>query len=77
MNDLMAVATIRRLLVQLGYTMSPEEPNGLIGPLTLWIALPREDLSGQTPHAALAEPEGEARVSEVLRRMLEQKGIKP
>lgn len=74
MNDLMAVATIRRLLIQLGYTMSPEDPKGLVGPLTLWISQPREDLAGQTPLAALTQPQGEARVSEVLQRMLERRG---
>lgn len=70
MNDLMAVATVRCLLLELGYTLSPEDPHGRIGPLTLWIAQPREDLAGESPLEALTRSDGVARVTEVLRRML-------
>ena len=48
-NDLMAIATVRRLLVELEYQLLPEAAEGRIGPLSLWIVQPRPELQGQSP----------------------------
>lgn len=70
MRDLMAIATVRRLLLELGYELQPEAAGTLVGPLVLWIAEPRTDLDGLTPLEVLSDTDGEARLSECLRRIL-------
>lgn len=70
MNDLRAIATVRRLLLELGCVPAPDEPHPRIGALSLWIAQPRHDLDGQTPMAALAQAGGEERVRWCLMRLL-------
>src|SRR5258706_520776 len=39
----MAVATVRRLLLELSYEMFPEPAGTLVGPLALWIHQPRPE----------------------------------
>ena len=73
----MAVATIRRLLIELGYTLAPEDPRGQVGPLTLWITESRSDLAGLTPLQALSLPDGETRLRQVLIRMLRERPSAP
>ena len=34
-DDLLALATIRRLLLELGYVLHPESPDNVVGPLQL------------------------------------------
>jgi len=70
MQDLMAIATVRRLLGELGYELQPEEPRGIVGPLSLWVAEPRQDLNGLSPLSTLALPDGEDQVRQALVRML-------
>lgn len=70
MRDLMAIATVRRLLRELGHELHPEDPHGIFGPLNLWVAEPRDDLNGLSPLIALVLPDGEERVRQVLVRML-------
>jgi len=70
MQDLMAIATVRRLLRELGYELQPEEPRGIVGPLSLWVAEPREDLNGLSPSGTLALPDGEDQLRQALVRML-------
>jgi hypothetical protein len=70
MKDLVAIATVRRLLLQLGYVLQPEELDAHVGPLSLWIAEPRPDLDGLTPMAALTQPDGEERVRACLLRVI-------
>jgi hypothetical protein len=65
-SDLMALATIRRLLLELGHPLQPERPGTLIGPLELWMHEPRPQLDGQSPLHALAGPAGEQRVRDCL-----------
>lgn len=56
MNDLVAIVTVRRLLLEMGYVLQPEEIDAHVGPLNLWVAQSRADLDGLTPMAALSEP---------------------
>lgn len=55
MKDLVAIVTVRRLLLEMGYVLQPEEIDAHVGPLSLWVAEPRPDLDGLTPMAALSE----------------------
>jgi hypothetical protein len=66
----MAIATVRRLLRELGYELQPEDPRGIVGPLSLWVAEPRDDLNGLSPLITLALPDGEDQVRQALARML-------
>jgi len=46
-SDLMALAIIRRLLLELGHPLQPERPETLIGPVELWVHEPRPSLTGR------------------------------
>lgn len=70
MKDLVAIVTVRRLLLEMGYVLQPEEIDALVGPLSLWVAQFRADLDGLTPMAALSEPGGEERVRACLMRVI-------
>jgi len=70
MKDLLAVATVRRLLREMGYCLQPEAPGGLVGPLSLWVAESRPELDGRSPMQALDLPDGEARLRECLKAMV-------
>ena len=70
MNDLVAIVTVRRLLLELGYALAPEDINGRIGPLSLWISEPRPDLNGHSPMSALAQPGGEDLLRQCLARLV-------
>jgi hypothetical protein len=59
-SDLLAVATVRRMLLEMGLVLQPETSGGLIGPLGLWVMQPRVDLGGLTPLEVLKTPNGEA-----------------
>ena len=61
-SDLLALATIRRILLELGLALQPEAAGTLVGPLELWMHEPRPQLDGQSPLQALAGADGEARV---------------
>ena len=65
-SDLLALATIRRMLLELGHALQPEAPGTLVGPLELWMHQPRAELDGQTPLQALAGVDGEAQVRACL-----------
>lgn len=69
-QDLLALATIRRLLLELGAPLGPEVDGTLVGPLERWMHEPREDLGGDTPLSALSAPEGVDQVRQCLRRMI-------
>ena len=70
MKDLLALATIRRLLVELGAPLGPEVDGTLVGPVERWMHEPREDLGGSTPLRALSAPEGVNQVRQCLRSMI-------
>lgn len=58
-SDLLALATIRRILLELGHALQPEAPGTLVGPLKLWMHEPRPQLDGQSPLQAIAGVDGE------------------
>jgi len=65
-SDLLALATIRRILLELGHTLAPEAPGTLVGPLELWMHQPRTEFDGQSPLQVLASADGEARIRACL-----------
>jgi len=67
MNDRLALAIVRRLLLELGAPLGPEVDGALVGPLECWMHEPREDLGGSTPLRALASSEGVDQVRKTLR----------
>ena len=70
MNDLLALATLRRLLLELGAPLGPEVEGTLVGPLERWMHEPREDLGGSAPLEVLRAPDGVDQVRECLRAMI-------
>ncbi len=52
-SDLLALATIRRILLELGHALQPEAPGTLVGPLELWMHQPRPELDDQSTLQAL------------------------
>jgi hypothetical protein len=67
MNDLLALATMRRILLELGH----ESPSALIEhPLELWMRVPRSELDGQSALMALGSIGGEERVRACLEKLL-------
>ena len=70
MKDLIAIAKVRRLLLNLEHDLAPEQLEALVGPLNHWIAAPAEDLDGRSPMRVLDEPEGEGRLLAYLNRLL-------
>ena len=70
-SDLLALAIIRRVLLELGCEVQPEEPGQLIGPLELWMHEPRPQLEGLTPLQAMQTPGGADRVRLCLVDLIE------
>lgn len=70
MRDLMALATVRRLLLELGFVLLPEGHDQRIGPLELWIREPRAELDGRTPLEVLAVPGGEGVLKKCLAELI-------
>jgi hypothetical protein len=62
MSDLLALATIRRMLLELGVALGPEEPGTLVGPLELWMHQRRPEWEGRSPLQVMADTDGSARV---------------
>jgi hypothetical protein len=69
-SSLMAIAVIRRLLLQLGVA-EDEDPRRLLGePIEVWVVRPMAEFDGRTPAQTLAAPGGEAVVRSWLKRGL-------
>ncbi len=66
----MAIATIRRMLIELGLELPPGEVENRMGLLSQWISQPRPDLAGQTPLQVLSTPDGEMRLRQVFTALL-------
>jgi hypothetical protein len=75
--DLLAIATVRRLLLELGHELQPERPGTLVGPVELWVYEPRPQLDGQSPLQALAGPDGERRVRDCLVELIAMSADSP
>ncbi|MET0211098.1 MAG: hypothetical protein ABW220_18795 [Burkholderiaceae bacterium] len=64
--DLLALATIRRTLLELGFEIGPDPEGSAVGTLELWMHAARDDLDGLSPLQALRQPDGPARVRACL-----------
>jgi hypothetical protein len=71
MNDLLALATIRRILLEIGHESRPAL---LVEPLELWMRAPRPELDGASALKALSSAGGEARVRACLEQLLGNTG---
>ena len=75
MNDLLALATIRRLLLELGYQLVREPARTPAGSLELWMHFPRDDLGGRSPFRVLQGEDGEAMVRSCLASFIESNSV--
>jgi hypothetical protein len=62
----MAILVVRRLLLELGHALQPDEFDPRISPLQLWVSLPRPDLEGLSPMDVLAQSGGDERLRQCL-----------
>ena len=67
MNDLLALATIQRILLEIGHESRPAL---LVEPLELWMRKPRPELDGASALEAMSSPGGEAQVRACLELLL-------
>ena len=58
--DLMAIAHVRRLLLELGLEEAPERLIPAALGYSLWVSLPIAELEGKTPKELVADAEGSA-----------------
>lgn len=68
-SDLLALAQVRRTLLELGYRMQPDAaagPDGGIGALEAWLHTPHAALDGATPMQALQGEGGHQRIQQLL-----------
>jgi hypothetical protein len=72
-SDLIAIAFVRRTLMELGFQLNPDAMGRQadVGALELWVHEPRPELGGATPLAVLKTESGEDRIREVLRGLSE------
>jgi hypothetical protein len=70
LRDLIAIARLRRLVLELGQALAPEQLEAKLGPLNLWITAPAEELDGRSPMADFDEPGGEERMLVYLSKVL-------
>jgi hypothetical protein len=70
MKDLMALALVRRMLLELGYTVQPDAAVDHIGALEVWLHEPVDELGGLSPMGVLKELDGSARLRDHLRARL-------
>ena len=70
--DLLAIAFVRRTLLELGFQLNPEtlERHVNVGALELWIHERRDDLGGETPLAMMRDEAGMERLRDVLKAMV-------
>lgn len=72
MNDLLALALVRKMLLELGYSMKPDASVDHVGALEVWLHEPIDELDGRSPLHVLGELGGEDRLRTHLKRGLEQ-----
>lgn len=69
----MALARVRRMLLELGYSMKPDAaagPEGSIGALEVWLHTPLVGMGGISPLQALQTQEGEDLVRTALAQLV-------
>lgn len=67
MNDLLALATLRRMLLEVGYDWAAEQAPGS---LEIWAWQGRPELDGNSPMEMLVGADGEALVRACLAQLL-------
>lgn len=73
MHDLLALATIRRLLLEMNHVLVPESALADAGALEVWMHQARNDLNGLSPLGVLSLEDGEAQLRVCLARLLSSK----
>ena len=69
-SSLLAIAIVRRLLLEL-QVPEGQDPVRLLGqPIEVWVSRPVEDFNGQSPAQVLAAPSGDDMVRAWLERRL-------
>ena len=58
--DLMAIAHVRKVLLELGYEDVPERLVSSSLGMSLWVSLPIADLAGRNPKQLVADDDGRA-----------------
>ena len=69
-SNLMAIAVVRKLLLELGAVEDPDGPFFFGEPLEVWIVRARPELAGLSPAQTLGRPGGEDRVRSLIRQLL-------
>jgi uncharacterized protein (DUF2384 family) len=67
--DLMVLARLRRMLLELGIELALDRHDGTAGALELWMHQPRPELEGQTPLVAMQDEVGAEKVRACLRSL--------
>ena len=69
-SSLLAIAIVRRLLLELKVPEGQDPVRMLAEPIEVWVRRPVEDFDGRTPAQALAAPGGDDMVRSWLQRRL-------
>lgn len=72
MNDLLALALVRKMLLELGYSMKPDASVDHVGALEVWLHQPIDELGGRSPLQVLSGEGGELVLRTHLKSGLEQ-----
>jgi hypothetical protein len=69
MRDLLAIATVRRLRLELGLPVETKGAGGVVDQVELWIGQPCAELGGLSPLQALDAEDGEVNIRAYLLAM--------
>jgi hypothetical protein len=69
-SSLLAIAIVRRLLLELQVPEEQDPVRMLAEPLEVWVSRPVEDFNGRSPAQVLAAPGGDDMVRSWLQRRL-------
>jgi hypothetical protein len=69
-SSLLAIAIVRRLLLELKVPEGQDPARMLAEPIEVWVSRPVEDFNGQSPAQVLAAPGGDDMVRSWLQRRL-------
>ena len=69
-SSLLAIAIVRRLLLELNVPEGQDPVRMLAEPIEVWVSRPVEDFNGQNPAQVLAAPGGDDMVRSWLQRRL-------
>jgi hypothetical protein len=66
LDDLMVLARLRRMLLELGIELALHRHDGTSGALEIWMRQPRPELDGQTPLMSMQDEIGVGKVRACL-----------